>query len=37
MAERQVRSAAYHMKAARFRAYERISGFDFTASEIREA
>jgi len=36
MAEREVRSIAYHMKAARFPAYKDLSGFDFTASEIRE-
>jgi hypothetical protein len=35
MAEREVRSIAYHMKAARFPAYKDISGFD--ASEINEA
>lgn len=27
----------YRMKAARFRAYKDISGFDFGASEVREA
>ena len=37
MAEREVRSAAYHMKAARFPAYKDLSGFDFAASEINEA
>lgn len=37
MAEREVRSIAYHMKAARFPAYKDISGFDFAASEINEA
>ena len=37
MAEREVRSTAYHMKAARFPAYKDLSGFDFAASEIREA
>ena len=37
MAEREVRSIAYHMKAARFPAYKDLSGFDFAASEIREA
>jgi DNA replication protein DnaC len=37
MAEREVRSIAYHMKAARFPAYKDISGFDFGASEVREA
>jgi len=37
MAEREVRSIAYHMKAARFPAYKDISGFNFAASEINEA
>ena len=37
MAEREVRSIAYHMKAARFPAYKDISGFDFGVSEVREA
>jgi DNA replication protein DnaC len=37
MAEREVRSIAYHMKAARFPAYKDISGLDFAASEINEA
>ena len=37
MAEREVRSVAYHMKAARFPAYKDLSGFDFAASEVREA
>jgi len=37
MAEREVRSTAYHMKAARFPAYKDLSGFDFAASEIRES
>lgn len=32
MAEREVRSIAYHMKAARFPAYKDISGFDFAAA-----
>ena len=36
MAEREVRSIAYHMKAARFPAYKDLSGFDFMASEINE-
>ena len=36
-AEREVRSIAYHMKAARFPAYKDLSGFDFAASEINEA
>ncbi|GHE66577.1 hypothetical protein GCM10019059_27990 [Camelimonas fluminis] len=37
MAEREVRSIAYHMKTARFPAYKGLSGFDFNASEINEA
>jgi DNA replication protein DnaC len=37
MAEREVRSIAYHMKAARFPAYKDLSGRDFAASEINEA
>ena len=37
LAEREVRSIAYHMKAARFPAYKDLSGFDFMASEINEA
>jgi DNA replication protein DnaC len=37
MAEREVRSIAYHMKAARFPAYKDLSGFDFAASEMNEA
>jgi DNA replication protein DnaC len=37
VAEREVRSIAYHMKAARFPAYKDLAGFDFTASEINEA
>jgi DNA replication protein DnaC len=37
MAEREVRSIAYHMKTARFPAYKDLSGFDFMASEINEA
>jgi DNA replication protein DnaC len=37
MAEREVRSIAYHMKAARFPAYKDLSGFTFAASEINEA
>ena len=37
LAEREVRSIAYHMKAARFPAYKDLSGFDFSASEINEA
>lgn len=37
LAEREVRSIAYHMKAARFPAYRDLSGFDFAASDINEA
>ena len=37
LAEREVRSIAYHMKSARFPAYKDLSGFDFAASEINEA
>ena len=37
MAEREVRSIAYHMKSARFPAYKDLSGFDFASSEINEA
>jgi DNA replication protein DnaC len=34
VAEREVRSIAYHLKAARFPAYKDLAGFDFAASEI---
>ena len=37
LAEREVRSIAYHMKSARFPAHKDLSGFDFAASEINEA
>ena len=37
LAEREVRSIAYHMKSTRFPAYKDLSGFDFAASEINEA
>jgi len=37
LAEREVRSIAYHMKAARFPAYKDLAGFDFGASEVSEA
>ncbi len=37
MAEREVRSITYHMKAARFPAYKDLSGFSFSDSEINEA
>ena len=37
MAEREVRSIAYHTKTARFPAYKDLAGFDFAASEVNEA
>ena len=37
VAEREVRSIAYQIKAARFPAYKDIVGFDFASSEINEA
>src|SRR6056297_1326156 len=37
MAEREVRSIAYHMKVARFPAYKDLGAFDFAANEMREA
>jgi DNA replication protein DnaC len=37
MAEREVRSIAYQIKAARFPAYKDLTGFDFAASEGDEA
>lgn len=37
LAEREVRSIACHMKAARFPAYKDLSVSDFAASEINEA
>jgi DNA replication protein DnaC len=37
LAEREVRSIAYHMKSAHFPAYRDLSDFDFAASEINEA
>jgi DNA replication protein DnaC len=37
MTEREVRSIAYHVKAARFPAYKDLDGFDFSASEVNEA
>lgn len=36
-AEREVRSVAYQIKAARFPAYKDLTGFDFTSSEVNEA
>ena len=35
-AEREVRSIAYQIKAARFPAYKDLTGFDFTSSEVNE-
>ena len=37
MAEREVRSIAYQIKAARFPAYKDLAGFDFASSEVSEA
>ena len=37
LAEREVRSVAYQIKAARFPAYKDLTGFDFASSEIAEA
>ncbi len=37
LAEREVRSIAYHMKVARFPSYKDLTGFDFAASDINEA
>jgi DNA replication protein DnaC len=36
-AEREVRSIAYQIKAARFPAYKDLTGFDFTSSQVNEA
>ncbi len=36
-AEREVRSTAYQLKAARFPAYRDLAGFDFACSEVNEA
>src|ERR1700760_4784115 len=36
-AEREVRSTAYQLKAARFPVYRDLAGFDFASSEINEA
>jgi len=35
-AEREVRSIAYQIKAARFPAYKDLAGFDFDSSEVNE-
>ena len=37
VAEREVKSIAYQIKAARFPAYKDVAGFDFASSEINEA
>jgi DNA replication protein DnaC len=37
VAEREVRSVAYQIKAARFPAYKDLTGFDFASSEVNEA
>ena len=37
IAEREVRSIAYQIQAARFPAYKDLTGFDFASSEINEA
>ena len=37
VAEREVRSIAYQMKAARFPAYKDLASFDFASSEVNEA
>lgn len=37
MAEREVRSISYQIKAARFPAYKDLAGYDFAVSEINEA
>lgn len=37
MAEREVRSFSYQIKAARFPAYKDLAGFDFASSEVNEA
>ena len=37
LAEREVRSVAYHIKSARFPAYKDLASFDFATSEVNEA
>jgi DNA replication protein DnaC len=37
LAEREVRSIAYQLKAARFPTYKDLTGFDFASSQINEA
>ena len=36
-ADREVRSTAYQLKAARFPNYRDLTGFDFASSEVNEA
>ena len=36
-ADREVRSTAYQLKAARFPSYRDLAGFDFASSEVNEA
>jgi DNA replication protein DnaC len=36
-ADREVRSTAYQLKAARFPNYRDLTGFDFSSSEVNEA
>ena len=36
-ADREVRSTAYQLKAARFPTYRDLTGFDFASSEVNEA
>src|SRR3546814_3651224 len=36
ISEREVRSIAYQIKAARFPAYKDLAGFDFAVSEVNE-
>jgi DNA replication protein DnaC len=37
IAEREVRSIAYQLKAARFPTYKDLTGFDFSSSQLNEA
>jgi DNA replication protein DnaC len=37
IAEREVKSIAYQIKAARFPSYKDLAGFDFASSEVNEA
>jgi DNA replication protein DnaC len=36
-ADREMRSTAYQLKAARFQNYRDLAGFDFASSEVNEA